>query len=53
MVEDVGAYGSVFSSNYNTRPKIAEYLVRGNDAVLIRSRETVADILANEKNLLK
>lgn len=53
VVEDVGAYGSVFSSNYNTRPKIAEYLVRGNDAILIRSRETVTDILANEKNLLK
>ena len=53
VVEDVGAYGSVFSSNYNTRPKIAEYLVRGDHAVLIRSRETVANILANEKDLLK
>ena len=52
VIEDVGAYGSVFSSNYNTRPKTAEHLVRGNEAVLIRSRETVEAILANEKSLL-
>ena len=53
VIEDTGAYGSVFASNYNTRPKIAEYLVKGNNAVLIKSRETVENILANEKSLLK
>jgi diaminopimelate decarboxylase len=45
---DAGAYGMAQSSNYNTRPRAAEVLVKGNDARLIRRRETIADLLAVE-----
>jgi diaminopimelate decarboxylase len=43
-----GAYGFVMSSNYNTRLRAAEVLVDGNQAHLIRMRETFDQILANE-----
>jgi diaminopimelate decarboxylase len=45
---DAGAYGMVQSSNYNTRPRPAEVLLRGAEAKLIRRRETVADLLGPE-----
>lgn len=40
---DTGAYGSVLSSNYNTRGRPAEVLVEGARARIIRRRETPAD----------
>ncbi len=43
-----GAYGMSMSSNYNTRPRAAEVLHTRNGSVLIRRRETVADLLENE-----
>jgi diaminopimelate decarboxylase len=43
-----GAYGSVLSSNYNSRPRPAEVMVHANQAELIRSRETVDDLMARE-----
>jgi diaminopimelate decarboxylase len=46
---DVGAYGLVLSSNYNTRPRPAEVLVDGAKVKIIRRRETIADLLRNEK----
>ncbi len=48
VVEDVGAYGSVLSSNYNTRPKPAEYIISNNEINLIRSADTIEQILENE-----
>jgi diaminopimelate decarboxylase len=45
---DAGAYGMSLASNYNSRPRPAEVLVRGKRARLIRRRETVADMLAAE-----
>jgi len=45
---DAGAYGMVQSSNYNSRPRAAEVLVKGGKARLIRRRETMADLLAAE-----
>jgi diaminopimelate decarboxylase len=48
VVEDVGAYGSVLSSNYNTRPKPAEYIIRNGNINEIRSADTFDQILANE-----
>lgn len=47
-VHAVGAYGFVMSSNYNSRLRAAEILVDGNQAYLIRMRETFDQILANE-----
>lgn len=43
-----GAYGTVMSSNYNTRPRGAEVLVDGDSYRLIRRRETVEDLVAAE-----
>jgi len=44
----VGAYGYVLASNYNTRPRPAEVLVNGGNAVLIRPRERLEDLMAGE-----
>jgi diaminopimelate decarboxylase len=43
-----GAYGSVMGSNYNSRSLPAEVLVNGSKAALVRRRQDVADIWANE-----
>ncbi|TCJ11960.1 diaminopimelate decarboxylase [Parasulfuritortus cantonensis] len=43
-----GAYGMSMSSNYNTRPRAAEVLVAGGNAVLTRRRERVEDLFSDE-----
>ena len=43
-----GAYGSVMGSNYNTRALPAEVLVHGKKADLIRKRQEIASIWADE-----
>ena len=48
VFHDAGAYGASMSSNYNTRPLIAEVLVDGNTSTLIRRRQTVQELLALE-----
>lgn len=48
-VRSAGAYGFSMSSNYNTRPRAAEVLVRGGEAHLIRSRETVEELISREE----
>jgi diaminopimelate decarboxylase len=48
VFHDAGAYGASMSSNYNTRPLAPEVLVDGNDARLVRRRQTVAELLALE-----
>jgi len=45
---DVGAYGMVQTSNYNTRPRPAEVLVSGKSAKVIRRREKISDLLRAE-----
>lgn len=47
-VFDVGAYGTVLSSNYNTRPRSAEVLVSGKSVKVIRRREKTSDLLRQE-----
>jgi diaminopimelate decarboxylase len=44
-----GAYGSVMSSNYNTRPLPAEVLVRGRRSALVRKRQELSSIWELEK----
>jgi len=39
-----GAYGFVLSSNYNARLRVAEVLVEGSAARVVRPRETFADL---------
>ena len=46
-----GAYGMTMSSNYNTRPRVAEIMVDGNQTHLIRRRETVEELYALESLL--
>ena len=50
---DTGAYGMSLSSNYNSRPRPAEVLVKGKRARLIRRRETIRDLLGPETRLVK
>lgn len=43
-----GAYGFVMASNYNSRPLPAEILVEGEDATLVRKRQTLEDLIEGE-----
>ncbi|HOU36852.1 MAG TPA: diaminopimelate decarboxylase [Candidatus Omnitrophota bacterium] len=43
-----GAYGFSMSSNYNSRRRAAEILVKGRKIALIRKRETAQDLIRNE-----
>ena len=44
-----GAYSFSMSSNYNTRPRVAEVMVSKNQHSVVRERETVAELFNNEK----
>ena len=48
-VMSAGAYGFAMSSNYNSRPRPAEILVRDDKFEVIRSRETYDDLLRGER----
>lgn len=48
VIKSAGAYGFTMSSNYNSRPRAAEVLVKQGQAYLIRRRETVAELIALE-----
>ncbi len=50
-IMSAGAYGMSMSSNYNTRPRAAEVMVDGDTCHLIRKRELVNELFANEKLL--
>ena len=47
-VRSSGAYGFSMSSNYNSRPRVAEVMVDGEQVYLIRDRETIAQLWAGE-----
>jgi diaminopimelate decarboxylase len=44
-----GAYGATLSSQYNSRPMVAEALVRGNACVVVRRRPTFEEMIALER----
>jgi diaminopimelate decarboxylase len=44
-----GAYAMVMASNYNSRPRAAEVLVEGAEARLVRRRETIEELFAQER----
>ena len=48
-VMSAGAYGFAMSSNYNSRLRPAEIMVRGDKYEVIRARETYEDLLRGEK----
>jgi diaminopimelate decarboxylase len=44
-----GAYGAVMSSTYNTRPLAAEIMVQGQDVAVVRPRQDVAALIAQDR----
>lgn len=51
VLHDTGAYGASMSSNYNSRPLLAEVLLDNGAARLIRRAQPLADLLALEQGL--
>ena len=47
-VMSAGAYGFVMASNYNSRPRIPEVLVKDGETHVIRTRETYDDLIRGE-----
>lgn len=50
-IRSVGAYGFTMASNYNTRPRVAEILVDVDKTTVIRTRETIESLFADENVL--
>lgn len=50
-IRSAGAYGFTMSSNYNTRGRAAEVMVDGDQAHLVRRRETLEELFAGESRL--
>jgi diaminopimelate decarboxylase len=50
-VMSAGAYGFTMSSNYNSRPRVAEIMVDGNNYQVVRQRETIEQLFENESML--
>ena len=48
-IRDTGAYGSAMASNYNRRPFPAEVLVDNGAVEIIRRRQSIDDMLAQEQ----
>ncbi len=46
-ITDVGAYGMSLTSNYNTRPLIAEIMISGSKHKLIRKRQSLENLINN------
>jgi diaminopimelate decarboxylase len=44
-----GAYGFSMSSNYNSRPRVAEVMVKGHEFHIVHERETYNDLVKGEK----
>lgn len=50
-VRSAGAYGFTMSSNYNSRPRVAEVMVDGEQCHLIRARESLEQLWQGEQLL--
>ena len=44
-IKDVGAYGSSLSSNYNTKPLIAEIIVKNKTYKVIRKKQDLLKLI--------
>ncbi|UJB33709.1 diaminopimelate decarboxylase [Chromobacterium sp. Beijing] len=49
VFHDAGAYGATMSSNYNSRPLLAEAMIDCASSRLIRRRQTMAELLELER----
>ena len=50
IICDVGAYGSVMSSNYNSKCLPTEILVNKNEYAIIRNQENIEEIIKRDKH---
>ena len=50
-IMSAGAYGMTMSCNYNTRPRAAEVMIDRDEMHLIRARETIEELIAQEHRL--
>lgn len=48
-IRSAGAYGFTMSSNYNSRPRVVEIMVDGDQMHVIRERETIESLYAGEQ----
>jgi diaminopimelate decarboxylase len=48
-VLNAGAYGFSMSSQYNSRPRAAEVMIRQGKDVLVRKREELSDLMTNQR----
>jgi diaminopimelate decarboxylase len=50
-IRSAGAYGFSMSSNYNSRPRVAEIMVDGDSYQIVRQRESIEQLFAGESLL--
>lgn len=48
-IGSAGAYGAVMASDYNSRPLIAEVMVKDTEFVIVRPRQTYEDMLGRDR----
>jgi diaminopimelate decarboxylase len=48
-LSSAGAYGFTMSSNYNSRPKVAEVMIDNEKIHLVRARESLEDLVRGEQ----
>jgi len=48
-IRSAGAYGAVMASTYNTRPLVAEVLVKDESSAIIRARQDVTELLEMDR----
>lgn len=48
-LSSAGAYGFTMSSNYNSRPRVAEVMIDNEKIHLVRARETLEDLVRGEQ----
>jgi diaminopimelate decarboxylase len=48
-VLNAGAYGYSMSSQYNSRPRAAEVMIRGGKPVVVREREQLKDLMSSQR----
>jgi diaminopimelate decarboxylase len=50
-VLNAGAYGFSMSSQYNSRPRAAEVMIRQGKAVIVRQREQLSDLMSSQRTV--
>ncbi len=48
-VLNAGAYGYSMSSQYNSRPRVAEVMIQGGKPVVVREREELKDLMSTQR----